>query len=106
MSRAVIWSEGALADLEASVAFIAETNVTFAAKLALAIRAAGDGLGVHDTGRPSRMPGYREKSVTDIGYILAYDVDRDRPGEINVVRVVHHRQDWSAGRWPTKPKPR
>ena len=106
MSRPVIWSEDALADLEESVAFVSETNLPYAAKLAATVRAAGDRLGLYDTGRPSRVSGYREKSITDIGYILAYRLDPQQTGAITIVRVVHSRQNWQSDHWPSKAKPR
>lgn len=106
MTRPVVWSEDALADIEASVSFVSESNVTYAAKLAATIRAAGEALGRYDTGRPGRVPGVREKSITEVSYILAYEVSSGADGEINILRVVHARQNWPKNRWPRKSRRR
>lgn len=106
MSRPVVWSEDALADLEEAIAFVSETNLAYAAKLAATVRASGNRLGLYDTGRPGRVSGYREKSITDIGYILAYYIEPGGAGAVSITRVVHSSQDWDAERWPAKARPR
>lgn len=54
-------------------------------------------------GRPGRMTGTYEKSVTGQPYIIAYSfLPRDDGGEddLFVLRIVHTARDWPAGRWP------
>ena len=53
-------------------------------------------------GRPGRMPGTYEKSVTGQSYVIAYSfAPRDDGGEdLVIMRVVHTARHWPAGRWP------
>lgn len=91
MTRQVIWSRVALDDLKSAAAFVARNDAEAGRRIGRTIRARGDALARYDTGRPGRLSGTREKSLTDIGYILAYEVS-DKT--IVIVRVIHTRHDW------------
>jgi len=59
------------------------------------------GLGDMSTGRPGRVAGIYEKSVTGLPYILAYAVTQAGGEEVvAIVRVIHTSRDWTAERWP------
>jgi plasmid stabilization system protein ParE len=66
------------------------------------IERAVDGLAIRATGRPGRIAGTYEKSVTGQPYIIAYGfARRDDGGEdLVILRVVHTARDWPPGRWP------
>ena len=49
------------------------------------------------TGRPGRVTGTYEKSVTGLPYILAYAILEDT---VVIVRVIHTSGDWPAEGWP------
>lgn len=49
------------------------------------------------TGRPGRVTGTYEKSVTGLPYILAYAIVEDT---VVIVRVIHTSRDWPAEGWP------
>ena len=53
------------------------------------------------TGRPGRVSGTYEKSVTRLPYIIAYEL-RDVAGResVVIVRVIHTSQDWQPEEWP------
>ena len=53
-------------------------------------------------GRPGRVTGTYEKSVTGLPDILAYAITQTGGEEdIAIVRVIHISRDWSAAEWPT-----
>ncbi|WP_372971990.1 type II toxin-antitoxin system RelE/ParE family toxin [Marinobacter sp.] len=58
-------------------------------------------LGEMPTGRPGRLAGTYEKSVTSLPYILAYAITQTGGEEaVAIVRVIHTARDWSAEKWP------
>ena len=101
MTRRLRWSREALDDLKAQVAFIAADNPDAARRVADAIRAAAEGLAEMPTGRPGRVAGTYEKSVTRLPYVIAYAL-AERGGEdvVAIVRVIHTARDWPRGSWP------
>lgn len=103
--RAVVWSETALADLAAEVKFIAKTDPHAARDVRRKLDATGTALGVSLTGRPGRVPGTYEKTVTGLRFVLAYDVmplpGGDAGEEVVVIlRAIHTSRDWPPGEWP------
>ena len=101
MKRSVRWSKDALADLERQVAYIADDNPAAARHIADALDRTALALGDKPIGRPGRVTGTYEKSVTGLSYILAYAI-RQRGGEeeIAIIQVIHPSRDWSAEKWP------
>lgn len=101
MNRPVRWSTDALADLADQIAYIAADNPSAARRVADAIGRTALALGDMPTGRPGRVTGTYEKSVTGLPYILAYAISRAGGEEaVGIVRVIHTSRDWSAGKWP------
>ena len=101
MSRAVRWSSDALTDLAEQIAYIAAQNPAAARRAADAIDATALALGEMPTGRPGRVTGTYEKSLTGLPYILAYAITQTGSAEeIAIVRVIHTSRDWAAEEWP------
>lgn len=101
MSRPVRWSTEALTDLADQVTYIAAQNPSAAHRVADAIDKTALALGDMPTGRPGRVAGTYEKSVTGLPYILAYAITQAGGEEaVAIVRVVHTARDWSAEKWP------
>lgn len=101
MSRPVRWSKDALADLAEQVAYIATGNPVAARRVADALDKTALALGDMPTGRPGRVTGTYEKSVTGLSYIIAYAITQTGGAEeIAIVRVIHTSRDWSAEEWP------
>ena len=103
--RAVVWSESALADLAAEVKFIAKKDPRAARDVRQKLDATGATLGASLTGRPGRVPGTYEKTVTGLRFVLAYAVmsvpDGDADDEVVVIlRAIHTSRDWPPGDWP------
>ncbi|KPF72691.1 plasmid stabilization protein [Bosea sp. AAP35] len=98
MSRRVEWSSSAIDDFDLAIAHIAQDNPAAARKVALGIGRSASALGTHSTGRPGRIPGSYEKSVTGLPYVIAYAVPDDT--RIVVLRVIHTSRDWPRGGWP------
>jgi plasmid stabilization system protein ParE len=103
--RAVVWSESAQAGLAAEVKFIAKTDPSAARDVRRKLDATGTALGVSLTGRPGRVPGTYEKTVTGLRFVLAYAV-MPAPGEgtddevVVTHRAIHTLRDWPPGDWP------
>ena len=101
MTRPVEWSRDALDDLKDQIAYIAAENPAAAQRVADRLRATGDALGDMATGRPGRVTGTYEKSVTRLPYIIAYALTRRGDREIvSIVRVIHTARNWSDEEWP------
>jgi plasmid stabilization system protein ParE len=99
--RPVAWTRAALDDIKEQIAFIAQDNPAAARRVADRIRDTGTALGDMATGRPGRVTGSYEKSVSRLPYIIAYEL-RAIAGRESVVilRVIHTSQDWPDEDWP------
>jgi toxin ParE1/3/4 len=101
VTRPVQWSREALNNLKEQVAFIAQDNPAAAVRVANRIRSAGAALGEMATGRPGRVSGTYEKSVTRLPYIIAYVLSKRAGREsVVIVRVIHTARDWPDEEWP------
>lgn len=85
-----VWTRAARADLDGILNYFAHTDPRVGLLLVDRIEAAAERLTRHDTGRPGRIKGTREKSVAKTRHILVYEV---HPDAIIVFRVVHTFQD-------------
>lgn len=102
MRRSVVWSVGALDDLDNTVAYIASQNPAAARKVLAAIRKAGDDLGELATGRPGRVPGTYEKVLPGLPYILTYALEALPEGgeRVVILRAIHGARHRRKGEWP------
>ena len=101
MSRTVIWSPEARADLEAISAYLSAEAPDQASRVVNRLEEATQALGRAQIGRPGRMTGTYEKSVSGIHYIIAYFVDRSvGDGPVLVLRIIHAARDWKRNTWP------
>lgn len=101
MSRPVHWSIEAQNDLTEQVSYIARDNPAAARRVADVIDRTALALGEMPTGRPGRVTGTYEKSVTRLPYILAYAITQTGGKEaVAIVRVIHMSRDWPAEEWP------
>jgi toxin ParE1/3/4 len=101
MSRPVRWSTDALADLADQIAYIAADNPSAARRVADNLDKTALALGHMPTGRPGRVTGTYEKSLTGMSYVIAYAITQTGgEEEIAIVRVIHTSRDWSAEAWP------
>jgi plasmid stabilization system protein ParE len=101
MKRRVAWSTHALDDLGEAFDYIAESDPAYARRLVAKIEAAGNQLGLRATGRPGRVRHSYEKSLPELRYIIAYEID-EQPGILNILRVIHTSRNWLPGTWPAK----
>ena len=100
MSRPVHWSIEAQNDLAEQVSYIARDNPAAARRVADVIDRTALALGEMPTGRPGRVTGTYEKSVTRLPYILAYAITQTGGKEVvAIVRVIHMSRDWPAEEW-------
>lgn len=93
----VEWSNDALNDFEAAIAYLAERDERVASLVTDRVEATCSALGRSLTGRPGRVEGTFEKRVQRTSYIVAYAVGSDT---VTILRVVHSARDWKPGRWP------
>ena len=101
MSRPVRWSVEALDDLADQASYIAHDNPAAARRVADAINRTALALGDMPTGRPGRVTGTYEKSVTGLPYILAYTITQTGGEEaVAIVRVIHTARNWRNEGWP------
>lgn len=101
MTRAVRWSRDALDDIKTQVAFIARDDQAAAMRVADRIGDAGEALGKRPTGRPGRVSGTYEKSVSRLPYVIAYAL-AERAGQefVVILRVIHTARNWPREGWP------
>ncbi len=101
MKRPVRWSRSALDDLREQVRHIARDDPGTARSIVDRIGAAALLLGERAVGRPGRVGGTYEKSVSGLPYVIAYRLDMANGREtVFILRVVHTARDWPAGGWP------
>ncbi|MGO7961318.1 type II toxin-antitoxin system RelE/ParE family toxin [Rhizobium leguminosarum] len=95
--RPVLWSKQAHQDNLETLRYIAKDNPDAAERVVDAIEDAGKKLGEFATGRPGRITGTYEKSLTRLPYIISYEL-RPIAGRESVVilRVIHTARDWPA----------
>ncbi|MGO8070134.1 type II toxin-antitoxin system RelE/ParE family toxin [Rhizobium leguminosarum] len=95
--RPVLWSKQAHQDNLETLRYIAKDNPDAAERVVDAIEDAGKKLGEFTTGRPGRITGTYEKSLTRFPYIISYEL-RPIAGRESVVilRVIHTARDWAA----------
>jgi len=86
------WQDDAINDLIQVRRFIAIDNPSAAAKVADRKRSAVPELADQPAiGRPGRVPGTRERVLTDVPYIIAYRVEGKN---IVILRVLHTSRKW------------
>ena len=100
--RDVVWSDGALDDMDSLAAYIAADNRSAALRVLDRIEQTVDNLAHAPTGRVGRVAGTYEKPVRGLPYIVAYALQRRPRGEERMVilRVIHGARDWPEGEWP------
>ena len=102
MTRPVLWSRDALDDLKKQLVYIAADDPIAAGRVVDHLRKAAAQLEHFATGRPGRVSGTYEKSVTGLPYIIAYEIVPREAGEvIAILRVIHTARDWPGGTWPS-----
>ena len=89
----IVWSPTARTDLRHIEAYIAERNLSAAAKVAQAILVGVEGLRrFPGIGRPGRVPDTRELVISNTPYIVPYRVVGQM---VDIIAVIH-----GARRWP------
>ena len=95
--RSLLWSAAALDDFEAAIMRIAVDDQAAARRVAAAIDRAARLLAERPIGRPGRVTGTYEKTVSGLPWIIAYTLDGDR---LVVLRVIHSARGWPKEDWP------
>lgn len=102
MTRPVLWSRDALDDLKKQLVRIAADDPVAARRVIDRLRKTVAELEDFATGRPGRVAGTYEKSVTGLPYIIAYEIVARGSGEIiAILRVIHAARNWPEGIWPS-----
>jgi toxin ParE1/3/4 len=98
--KPVVWSAEARQDYLDILRYIAD-NPLAAEKVVDVIEKIGNELGRFATGRPGRVTGTYEKSITRLPYIIAYALATRADREsVVILRVIHSARDWPAEEWP------
>ena len=95
--RRIIWASKARNDFREILAFVAERDVPASRLVRGRIREAIVRLSQIPIGRPARVDGYFEKSVTGAPYTIAYSLT-DKT--LSIIRIIHQRRDWPDDDWP------
>lgn len=102
MTRPVLWSRDALDDLKRQLVHIAADDPIAADRVVDRLRKAAAQLEDFATGRPGRVSGTYEKSVTGLPYIIAYELVARKAGEVvAILHVIHTARDWPEEAWPS-----
>jgi plasmid stabilization system protein ParE len=85
------WTARADADLHRIWNFVADRDVFRADRIEAEIKLRTEQLAVFSKlGRTTRMPGVRKLSLTNIQYVVSYEID---DAEIRIIRVRHTKQE-------------
>lgn len=88
----LLWTERALAEIDAIFTYVAADSPPAAERLAVLIEAKAQLLlDQPNMGRPGRVDGTREFVVTGTPYILPYRV---RDGRVEILAVLHASRQW------------
>jgi toxin ParE1/3/4 len=95
--RPVVWLDEALADLRAIGEYIERDNAEAAYRVMRRIKAVADTLADSpEMGRPGRVEGTRELVISDLPYILPYQITDDA---IRILAVMHTSRKWPDAFW-------
>ena len=97
--RRLIWTDGARADFDSAIRYIAADRPIAGRQVGQRILAAASALAEMPTGRRGRVVGTYEKVVTGLPYILAYEID-DQDGVVRILHLIHGARDWPNDSWP------
>ena len=101
MKRPVRWSRAALEDLKRQAGHIAKDDPAAALSVAGRIDAAAVLLGERAVGRPGRVGGTYEKSVSGVPYVIAYCLAVAEGREtVFILRIIHTARHWPREEWP------
>ena len=101
MKRPVRWSRAALDDLKQQLRHIARDDPAAARSVAGRIDAAAMLLGERAVGRPGRVSGTYEKSMSGLPYVLAYCLEvTEGTDTLFILRVIHTARQWPREAWP------
>lgn len=101
MKRRVVWSPTARGDLLAIASHIAADNPRAARSVSARLRSVGEKLGEAATGRPGRVSGTYEKSVSGLPYVIAYAlVPSDAAETVAILHIIHTAREWPPEAWP------
>lgn len=90
--NAVVWLGEALEDLKSIGDYIAQKNTNAAYHVLIRIKASADNLSHHPgIGRPGRVSGTREIVMSDLPYILVYQIT-DKG--VRILAVMHTARKW------------
>lgn len=90
----VIWTNPALQDLEAILDYIAQENPVAAYEVATSIQLATDKLAdLPDIGRQGRVANTRELILSNLPYVLPYQVCKEAE-EVYILAVFHTARKW------------
>ena len=93
--RAVRWSDTALSQFEAAIAYLSERNAEAADRLADRLEDCVMGLAKRPVGRPGHRDGTYEKSVLRTSYVVVYSLVGGPDGDLWIHRVFHSSQNWT-----------
>ena len=102
MARRIVWAETARTEFQGLLDYIHGRNPQGVAAILRKVGAAVSLLAERPHGRPGRVAGTYEKSVSGLPYVVAYELDDTTPGDpaVVVLRVIHTARDWPSGEWP------
>ena len=101
MTRPVYWTTAALDDLKDQIDHIAADSPDAAEKVGTRLWTTAAMLGEMATGRPGRVGGTYEKSVSRLPCIIAYAIGTESRGEyVSILRIVHTARHWPPAGWP------
>jgi toxin ParE1/3/4 len=98
VTRKILWSEDAIAEVQKIFAFIARDNVQNAHLIADRIENSIGLLAETPFGKPGRMFNTYEAIAPKNPFIIAYHLGKDN--SLNIARIIHGARDWQDGEWP------
>lgn len=98
----ISWSNSTSDDDLAIIRDIARENPDAAGRVADRVDAAAAALTDFATGRSGRVQGTYVKVLSNLPYILAYEIVTQPDGNqmVAIMHVIHGAHDWQAEQWP------
>ena len=102
MARRIIWAVTARLEFEGLLDYVHGRSPQGVGTILRKVGEAVSLLAERPHGRPGRVAGTYEKTVSGLPYVVAYELDDTAPDDpaLVVLRIIHTARNWPSEKWP------
>ncbi len=100
MARRIVWAITARTEFQGLLDYVHGRNPQGVGTILRKVSAAVSLLAERPHGRPGRVAGTYEKTVSGLPYVVAYELDDTAPDDpaLVVLRIIHTARNWPSGK--------